>query len=80
MPTATLSPKPTHREQLPVRICRDCGCYLRTGNESTTCSPCGTPPWEIVDDLDLFTVMAAAPVRRSDEVGDALQRIWEMTP
>lgn len=52
--SATLEiPKPTHREQLPIRTCRNCGCYLRTGNESTQCTPCGTPPWEIVEP-DLF--------------------------
>jgi len=50
-PYAT-KPKPTHREETPVRSCRECGAYLRTGNLSTTCDPCGTPAWEIVDTDD----------------------------
>jgi hypothetical protein len=50
MATATAPPPPTHREEHPVRTCRKCGCYLRTGNLSTTCTPCGTPPWELIED------------------------------
>lgn len=83
MNTSTLyatKPPCTHREELPVRECRSCGCYLRTGNTSTTCSPCGTPAWEIVEPEDFFGAMAEAPLRRNEAVGDALQRIWEMTP
>jgi hypothetical protein len=50
MTTSTLVPPPTHREIKPARRCRDCGCWLRSYNESTTCDPCGVPPWEIVED------------------------------
>lgn len=80
MSTTIDKPPCTHREDLPVRECRSCGAYLRTGNTSTTCDPCGTPPWEIVEVSDLWSVMADAPERRAGDVGDALQRIWEMTP
>jgi hypothetical protein len=53
MPTSTqclTKPPCTHREELPVRECMSCGAYLRTGNVSTTCDPCGVPPWEQVED------------------------------
>lgn len=82
--TYATKPPCTHREELPVRECRSCGAYLRTGNTSTTCSPCGTPPWEIVDeDLgapSFFGALAEAPLPVRNHVADALQRIWEMTP
>jgi hypothetical protein len=50
MRTLNDKPIPTHREELPVRECRSCGCYLRSYQESTFCDPCGTPAWEIVDE------------------------------
>lgn len=59
MTTSLDIPKPTHREETPVRVCRECGCYLRTGNLSTTCDPCGVPPWETVETLDsIFSITA----------------------
>lgn len=80
LPMNTLEkPRPTHREQHPVRECRSCGCFLRSYNESTQCSPCGVPAWEIVEPEDLFGAMAEAPAARNHGV-DILQRIWELTP
>lgn len=61
MTTSFDIPKPTHREVTPARVCRECGCYLRTGNLSTTCDPCGVPPWErLDDDLTLDTIFNVA--------------------
>jgi hypothetical protein len=59
--TTTLLDKPKclHREEQPVRECERCGAYLRTGNLSTTCDPCGVPPWEEVD-LTLESVFSIA--------------------
>jgi hypothetical protein len=65
MPATIQKPKPTHREETPVLTCRSCGCYLRSTNLSTTCSPCGTPPWEIVED-EVF--------ERISEMSDLRQR------
>lgn len=70
---ATLQkPPPTHREEQPVRTCRECGCYLRTGNESTTCSPCGTPPWEIVEQEVFERISKMTDVRRRRKAFQAL--------
>lgn len=81
MSTATLDKPPcTHREETPVRTCSKCGCYLRTGNESTQCSPCGTPAAELVDDTDVYKALAAAPPSERARVFEALQRMWEATP
>lgn len=55
--TSAVLPPPTHREHKPVTRCLKCGCYLRTGNLSTTCDPCGTPPWE---EVDVDAVLSAA--------------------
>ncbi len=81
MSAATLvKPKPTHREETPVRECALCGAYLRTGNESTQCSPCGTPASEIVDEGDIFKALAEAPTSERARICDALERVWEATP
>jgi hypothetical protein len=50
MPETAAVPPPTHREVTPVQTCMACGCYLRTGNERTTCDPCGIPDWEKLDE------------------------------
>lgn len=61
MGTATLQkPKPTHREITPIRECRSCGAYLRTGNESRYCDPCTTPESEL-DEAEVFARIAKMP-------------------
>jgi Zn finger protein HypA/HybF involved in hydrogenase expression len=81
MSAAVLDKPPcTHREETPVRSCANCGAYLRTGNESTQCSPCGTPAAEIVDEQDIFKVLAEAPLTERSRVFEALERVWEATP
>jgi hypothetical protein len=55
----------------------ECGCYLRTGQESTTCDPCGTPPWEEVD-VDAALSAAANTMDRSRRrIFDALLECME---
>lgn len=79
MPAVLEKPPCTHREDTPVRICHKCGCYLRSTNPSTTCDPCGTPPWELVEEGDVFDAIAEAPGPYRERIIDALERIWEST-
>lgn len=80
MPTATLNP-PTHREQQPARRCKSCRAWLRTGNESSFCSLCGTPPWEIVDGIDediiarISSVRSGPQRRKAFEAADELEAL-----
>jgi hypothetical protein len=80
MPAVLDKPPCTHREEHPVRECAICGAYLRTGNESLWCDPCGTPPWEIVDEADIIDALAQAPGHNRVRIIDALERVWEATP
>jgi len=54
-----------------------CGCYLRTGNESTTCSPCGTPPWEIVEPDLIEHISEMQDVRHRRRAFEALAEIHD---
>ena len=58
MSVTTLKPPPTHREVTPIRECRSCGAYLRTGNESPWCAPRITPESEL-DESEVFRRIAA---------------------
>lgn len=77
MPAVLDIPAPTHREQLPARQCQECGCWLRTGNESTTCSPCGTPPWEIVESKVFERIAQMEDVRHRRKAFEALAELSE---
>lgn len=77
MPATLDIPKPTHREVTPARRCMECGAWLRTGNESTTCDPCGTPPWEVVEDEVLERIGAMTGIRNRREAFDAYVELGE---
>lgn len=77
MPATLDKPKPTHREETPVRVCLECGCYLRSTNSSTTCDPCGTPPWEQVEDEVFDRIGAMRGVRQRRRAFEALAELQE---
>jgi hypothetical protein len=76
--TTTLDiPKPTHREQRPVRTCMTCGCWLRSYQVGETCDPCGKPDWEL-EDIEVFRLISEMPdVRHRREAFEALTEIHE---
>jgi hypothetical protein len=77
MATAVAVPPPTHREEKPARQCRECGAWLRTGNLSTTCDPCGTPPWEEVDVQAALDVAADSTTAQRRPIFAALLECME---
>jgi hypothetical protein len=53
--TATLQkPKPTHREETPVRECQSCGAYLRSYGNVSFCDPCSKPALSADDRAEIF--------------------------
>lgn len=53
--TATLQkPKPTHREETPVKTCGNCGCYLRSYGNVSFCDPCSKPVLSADDRAEIF--------------------------
>jgi hypothetical protein len=53
--TAALQkPKPTHREETPVRNCSRCGCYLRSYGNEAFCDPCSKPVLSADDRAGIF--------------------------
>lgn len=76
MPAALDIPPATHREQSPIRTCSKCGCYLRSGNESTWCSPCGTPEWEILDN-EVWDRISRVDYKRRQIAMDAMAELME---
>jgi len=47
-------PKPTHREETPVRTCNNCGCYLRSYGNEAFCDPCSSPALSADDRAEIF--------------------------
>lgn len=40
MTTTLEKPKPTHREEQPIRCCSQCGAYMRSFQLGDRCDPC----------------------------------------
>lgn len=40
MATTLDKPRPTHREEQPIRECPGCGAYMRSYQEGDKCDPC----------------------------------------
>lgn len=78
MTTALLTkPRPTHREEKPVRECRKCGAYLRSFTPTDCCDPCSKGE---STDKDVLEVLADSTPNERRQVFDALQRVWESMP
>jgi hypothetical protein len=77
---AVQKPPPTHREVLPIQECRQCGAYLRTGNTSTTCDPCGIPPWEQLDPQEIWDRLPDVNAHYRRHAFEALTEIMEGVP
>lgn len=77
MTTILDKPKCLHREEHPIQECALCGAYLRTGNLSTTCDPCGTPPWEIVEPNVIDHIAAMPDIRHRRKAFEALAELTE---
>lgn len=73
---ATITKPPcTHREETPIRECRSCGAYLRTGNESPWCAPCITPDTEL-DEAEVC-IAAMSDVRQRRRAFEAYAEMQE---
>lgn len=57
--SATLQkPKPTHREETPVKECARCGCWLRSFGNEPFCDPCSKPVISKEDHAEIFKQIA----------------------
>lgn len=79
MPATLDKPRPTHREQRPIRLCSQCGCFLRSFARETLCDPCATPERELVDAEEILAGLAEA-TQRTIEMTEALSRFMQEEP
>jgi hypothetical protein len=78
MPTTkTVKPPCTHREVTPIRLCSECGAYLRSFHDGDKCDPCEKGEVKQPTEAEVWDALAGGDCSMRDAIFDAVVELQE---